>query len=168
MTETEDNHITNRRPSQVKMSSTKESNRHTEAPGEGPEAMASADISVYKGTGGATGGTGLMETKVQSWPTPKESMMADSMRVTKGTMSRPGKGMEEGSKGVKPSYPIFRRQEKGSHEDTGVQFHDNGIGVGIVAGKRNYRCQRWQWQSNYTSFFVYWLVQCLTNRLSVL
>jgi hypothetical protein len=47
----------NRRPSQDKVSSTKESNRHTEAPGEGPEATASADTKIL--VGGGSSGTSM-------------------------------------------------------------------------------------------------------------
>jgi hypothetical protein len=49
-----------------------------------------------------TGGEATPRMGLRSWPTPKESM------------TRAGKGMEAGSKRVKPSYPIFRQQGKGA------------------------------------------------------
>jgi hypothetical protein len=54
MTEKEDSSGGNRRQSQVKVTIQKMSNRHTEAPGEGPAAAAGAEasISVVKGTTG--------------------------------------------------------------------------------------------------------------------
>jgi hypothetical protein len=44
--EAEDSRSSNRRPSQVKVRSAKESNRHTEAPGDGPEAVASVEAKI--------------------------------------------------------------------------------------------------------------------------
>jgi hypothetical protein len=78
MTQTEGNGNSNRRQSQVKIAGTKESNRLTEAPGEGPEAVTSEN----KTTAAMT----MMEGSSSS------SRLSTKSSETKTTMKTKGNG----------------------------------------------------------------------------
>jgi hypothetical protein len=66
MTQTEGNHGSNRRQPQAKVTTQKMSNRHTEAPGEGLEAAASADAKIL-----VRGGSSIEATNCTTMTTNK-------------------------------------------------------------------------------------------------